>query len=432
MIGFAIGAMPSVPRPGLPWRALSAGTSVPTGIQQIDPQTTLVRVRTRHAVMASTRRIKAIFALFYVNDQGVETTLSLPAGTTLAVSFELVPAQGSPARSLSPGTFKGDAAIASPTGDVAETDELDVATAFGGSIDRIVPGDVLWIKQEWRFPPGGAVLPITDSSGGSTGVSGEGCYYGGVGSVDSSGSLAAQGGSARTTRLLRPFLLLGRHREAAIAGIGDSITFGKGAANPAGDGSNGTNGGWFAMAAYAAQRAHTKLAKPGDRATNWTGAGADRRVAAAAFHSHALIALGTNDLADAGDQSENLLAAHAVLRARLKATNPLLTVHAAQVPLRVSASSDAYSTLAGQQPTQGYANDDAERRVANDGLRSAVGTDLDGVFDLNPAMADAERTDRWKVNGTANWSTSDGTHPSQVRAADMAALVRPILDAMQN
>ncbi|MGT2514700.1 hypothetical protein ACVOMT_11135 [Sphingomonas panni] len=53
------------------------------------------------------------------------------------------------------------------------------------------------------------------------------------------------------------------------------------------------------------------------------------------------------------------------------------------------------------------------------------------MFDLNPAMADVEQTDRWKVNGTANWYTSDGTHPSQACAVEMAAIARLLLEAMR-
>lgn len=432
MLGLSLPACARTSRRRPPWRAVSAGSAVPTGIQQLDAQTTLVRIRTRHAILAPTRRLRAVFALFHVSDEGMEVTTPIPAGTTLAVSFELSAAQGAPGRTLARATFGGQAMLASPAGDLAETDPVDIATAFGGDIDRVGPGDVVWIKQEWRFPAGAATLPISDSSGGSTGVTGEGCFYGGTGSVDVPGSLAAQGGSARLNRLLRPFLVLGEHREVAVAGIGDSITFGKGAANPAGDGSNATNGGWFAMAAYAAGRPHSKLAKPGDRATFWTATSASRRIAAAAtFHTHALIALGTNDLADNDDQSAALLAAHGALRGRLKAANPGLILHAAQVPLRVSASTDGYTTLAGQRPTPGYSLTDSERGAANEGLRQAVGTDLDGVFDLNPAMAAAEQPDRWKVNGTANWYTSDGTHPSQACAVEMAAMARPILDAMR-
>lgn len=432
MLGFSLPACARAARRGPPWRAVSAGSAVPTGVQQLDAQTTLVRIHTRHAILANTRRLRAVFALFHVSDEGVEVTTPIPAGTTLAVSFELTAAQGIPARTLVRATFGTQPMLASPAGDMAETDPVDIATAFGGNVERVGPGDTIWIKQEWRFPAGAAMLPITDSSGGSTGVTGEGCFYGGTGSVDVAGSLAAQGGSPRLNRLLRPFLVLGEHRDVAVAGIGDSITFGKGAANPAGNGSNGTNGGWFAMAAYAAGRPHSKLAKPGDRATFWTAAAASRRIAAAAaFHSHALIALGTNDLADNDDESAALLTAHAALRGRLKAANPGLVLHAAQVPLRVSASTDGYTTLSGQRPTPGYALTDSERRTANEGLRQAIGTDLDGVFDLNPAMAATEQPDRWKVNGTANWYTSDGTHPSQVCAVEMAAMARPMPDAMQ-
>ncbi len=432
MLGLSLTACARMPRRGPPRRAVSAGSAVPTGIQQLDAQTTLVRIRTRHAILADTRRLRAVFALFHVNDDGVEVATPIPAGTTLAVSFELAAARGAADRTLARATFGAQSMLASSAGDVAETDPLDLATAFGGDINGVGPGDTVWIKQEWRFPAGAATLPITDSSGSSTGVAGEGCFYGGTGSVDVPGSLATQGGTPRLNRLLRPFLVLGEHREVAVAGIGDSITFGKGAANPAGDGSNATNGGWFAMAAYAAGRPHTKLAKPGDRAAFWTAANAGRRIAAAAaFHSHALIALGTNDLADNDDQSAALLAAHRALRGQLKAANPRLVLHAGQVPLRISSSSDNYTTLSGQRPTPGYATTDSERRTANDGLRQSVGSDLDGVFDLNPAMADVEQTDRWKVNGTANWFTSDGTHPSQACAVEMAAIARPLLEAMR-
>jgi len=44
-------------------------------------------------------------------------------------------------------------------------------------------------------------------------------------------------------------------------------------------------------------------------------------------------------------------------------------------------------------------------------IRPIRGT-IDGVIDVAAAVADSGEPNKWKVDTTANYATSDGTHPS--------------------
>jgi hypothetical protein len=342
-------------------------------------------------------------------------------------SVELtVSAGGAPATALRRLTFGGQDSYVVPAGGSTAAmlypDPLP-ASAFHPNFATLGPGDTVFVKQEIVFPAAGTgVIAIADGTGLGTGNSGEGCYFGGIGSVDLPGSLVAQGGSAVGGRLIKPLAILGRHRSVAVLAIGDSIGFGKGVKS-SGDGA--TEGSWPVMAAYAAGVPLTKAALSGDRAAAFTLARRAQAFALAAHHSHAIVALGTNDVG-AGGAGATLADLVAGIVAALRTVNPALRCWAATVPLRCASSSDGWTTPAGQSLQTGWGAGQRQDQ-ANAALAGLVGSVLDGVVDINPGFADAADPYRWKTNGAANWSTADGTHPLQARQTDASAIARPVI-----
>lgn len=432
MLGLDTGFGSADPRgapPLPPLRAMAAGAAVPTGAVTVDSGVTMVRNRTRHAIFARSPTIQPLFALFRTNDNagGQEAAVVWPEGTVFKASVELtVSTGGAPATALRRLTFGGLDSYVAPAGGTAapmlSPDPL-AASAFHPAFTSLGPGDVVFVKQEIVFPVAGAgMIAIADGTGSSTGVSGEGCYFGGSGSVDLPGALAAQGGTTAAAKLIKPLVILGRHGAAAVLAVGDSIGFGKGVKSSA-DGAS--EGSWPVMAAYAAGVPLTKAAISGDRAAAFTLARRSVAISLAAYHSHAIVALGTNDVGTGG-AGANLADLVAGVAATLRAANPSLRCWSAKVPLRCISSSDGWTTLAGQSLQSGWGAGQRQD-LANAAIATLIGGALDGVIDINAGFADSADAYRWKVNGGASWSTADGTHPTQARQIEAAAIAQPII-----
>lgn len=408
-------------------RFMSAGAAVPTGLQTLDSTNQLARCRTKHVIFATGPTVRVELPLFYVADGAAgETQIPMPAGTVLKVSFELVPISGS-ASGLVRAKFSGASELVSPTGSVVSTDAMSV-TSFNPLFVNYVPSDIIWVKQEWAFPSTGGMLSINDSSGNTNASGGENMYYGGTTSVDVPGNLAANGGTLKANRLSRPLCLVGPHNGEAVLGIGDSITFGKDITVAGGDGS-GTTGGWFAMAAYQAAMPHVKAGKSGDEAKFWASGVRGITIALARYATCVMDQLGTNDTGVAGVSSTTVMGYFNSLYDKLRAANPDVRIYGGKVVLRVSSSTDGYTTLAGQTVRTGYAQSGGVRMDVGAAKAALVGTKLFAVYDLNPALCDSIEQDKWDVASGA--LTGDGTHPYNAGAIRMAAIAKPLIEGMR-
>jgi hypothetical protein len=103
-------------------------------------------------------------------------------------------------------------------------------------------------------------------------------------------------------------------------------------------------------------------------------------------------------------------------------------------PIPATSSTDAYATLANQSVNAGYAADAATVKAnmaayfasgyANGGLTG-------GMIDVRAALVDPVETDKWVVNGSANYAVStDNVHPTPAGHALAAVAIGNYLNAL--
>ncbi|HWI05577.1 MAG TPA: GDSL-type esterase/lipase family protein, partial [Acidimicrobiales bacterium] len=88
-------------------------------------------------------------------------------------------------------------------------------------------------------------------------------------------------------------------------------------------------------------------------------------------------------------------------------------------------STDGFLTVGNQTPFTGGAADQEQLRVAvNDWIRT-VPSPLSGVVDITAQVESAPNSGRWAADGTANFRTVDGIHPSNAGDAALALALNP-------
>lgn len=157
------------------------------------------------------------------------------------------------------------------------------------------------------------------------------------------------------------------------------------------------------------------------------------------YVSHVICADSTNDVATytlALMQSDCQMAWAAARAAGCKVYHTTMTPK--------TTSSDLWATPANQTIVAGYENAgyDFATYPAGDAPAPATGTRgafnawlfaqvaagaLDGVLDVNAAIEDPANLGKWKTNGSANYPTTDGLHPTAAMHALMSAAVQPAI-----
>ncbi len=135
--------------------------------------------------------------------------------------------------------------------------------------------------------------------------------------------------------------------------------------------------------------------------------------------------LGFNDIAGGSNTAAQVLANLRLAWARMKAVNSALKILEGFITMRTS-SSDSWATQGGQTVQGGYETGGV-RTTFNNSLAGEVsaGT-IFGTFDLAPSIYDPAAIDKWLANGTANYPTTDGSHPRPTFHGFEAAYLRPI------
>lgn len=211
--------------------------------------------------------------------------------------------------------------------------------------------------------------------------------------------------------------------DIAILGVGDSIV--NGSNDPifggAGDGSDG-HGGWFTAGLWNVEdRAvpHCLMAGNGTtvvaaiEAPSFAAAFAKRR-AYLKYFTHAVDNYGTNDYGKSPPESAaNTMTRRRKLWAALRGGDSRIR-HVTAVPILPRCNStDSFATLANQTARSGYGTSGEFRPAINAALLSALDDgEIDAIFDINLIIADNEAPEKWRVDGTANRYTDDGTHPT--------------------
>ncbi|NIJ89434.1 lysophospholipase L1-like esterase [Xanthomonas campestris] len=227
--------------------------------------------------------------------------------------------------------------------------------------------------------------------------------------------------------------LIGRHAAAAKVWItlGDSIS--------QGTGDNGSTNrvaglGWMSRATRdaadtdASQVAYMSMAVHGSASTLPV---ADARFATLAkYATHATVMYGTNDIGNSGNGTTL-----AVMQSRLGAVYSLLRNNGIQKILAGhllprTTSTDSWATEANQTYSGGAGGWDGTGIPAqlNAWLTSQVGTGVDAIQHWQSIRGSDEL--KWLVNGSANYGTTDGTHPTTVAYGLMATDIRAQMAAL--
>lgn len=182
----------------------------------------------------------------------------------------------------------------------------------------------------------------------------------------------------------------------AVLVVGDSIT--------------APSASWADLCLDGAGLGYYCMARGGENSQTFglIGAQAVKRLASAHGFTHAVFAYGRNDL--------NTFPSYAAFLTRLRLTWTLLRnlgidfIAAATIPPR-STSTDSFATLAGQTTDAS----DAVRQQYNTALRSGgFPGEVDAYLDLASYCEAPTDRSKWAVNGTANYATADGEHPTTV------------------
>lgn len=224
------------------------------------------------------------------------------------------------------------------------------------------------------------------------------------------GALTQPSGGAQASYGFSPLAVLGIPKTPmpAVVILGDSISDGQGDST-GGDGRD--NFGWIARGMHIPSSGVTvpyvRLTRNSDTPARNTDANAWQKRAVYQYATHGICALGINQLQPTGLTTQyNLLRANwvAMKMAGLKVYQTLISPSVD--------TTDTYITTANQTPRAGF-EPGGIRDQLNAMILAAVGDGvLDGVIDPNPYWEDPANHGKWPINGSANYATTDGIHPT--------------------
>lgn len=265
---------------------------------------------------------------------------------------------------------------------------------------------------------GGSVVGGSPSTTGVTKVKSDAA----TSQVYSSSGMSVPSGGASSTYAFIPVCVLGipKQRHVAVLGWGDSIMYGSGETGT-GDATYG-HYGWFDRGLIGVNGYNVPFvncSRSGDNTRAYTANFSWGRYALLEFVTHAVFGMSTNDVGNgytlAEIQSNCQAAWAAAKRMGVKVYHTTMTPK--------TTSTDSWATAANQTVTAEY-DTAGKRGQFNAWLLTQVDAgNLDGVIDVNAAVADPANPDKWLTNGTANYLTADGLHPSTSGHVLMAAVL---------
>ncbi|MET0262486.1 MAG: hypothetical protein ABW223_06285 [Rariglobus sp.] len=290
--------------------------------------------------------------------------------------------------------------------------------------------EIFWLHVRGSIPTGGKLPTGTPST------------YSGAkfvvyppandpGTFDTAGAVPAiAGASTRTAGL--PVIFLGRYTtpgHLSVIGIGDSILDGTG--DPTNPVPVVSGYGFFNRAAVDSSGANTiatfNLTRHGQSAANFTNPSRQKRQKHFLPFANVVVEeYGTNDLGSGGTGSDS------AILTRTEAIWTMARDAGVQKIIRTklmprTASTDAWATLASQTPNTGWGAG-AKRDLINTGFANALTAGkIDILLDTNAVIAAPSDSTRWLTNGTAKYTTTDGTHVSPAGNALLAVPLRAAL-----
>ena len=292
-----------------------------------------------------------------------------------------------------------------------------------------------WLRANYEVPSGGNIPEYYVTTAGCA-VTGEGAIEmaTGVASlVSSTGALPGSGGGyTATTDMRLPMAILGTplHKQPAYLLQGDSIT--RAVGDSQGDPVMGCGGWWErALDSLPNHVPYASVAESGRTAQQYgTTTAAVLSNQSSAIWSYFrggkfYDEYAGNDCASAESTSSII----GFLEAQYAVAVQLGFKYITQTTLPPRATStDLWETLGNQTVEANFGSAQC-RGQFNTAILAVVGTNnLNAVFDLNATLyAGPSNPDLWIVNGTANFQTVDGTHPSPTGNGLMATGFEPTL-----
>jgi lysophospholipase L1-like esterase len=216
-----------------------------------------------------------------------------------------------------------------------------------------------------------------------------------------------------------PLLILTEGVLPSVAIWGDSIAYGTGGT---GQGDGNGNTGWPAIYTHRHGAGYCKFAVPSERMTHANPTNWARRLPIFALSNatHVISTYGTNDLRVG--LTTTLSAMQGVKQNELalyQQYRPGVRILGAPLLPRTS-STDSWVTTTNQTGQTNFTPLGAGvREQYNDWLRGRP-AGFTGCLDITGAAETAVNSGLWRVNGSANYATNDGTHPSQTMHSAIA------------
>lgn len=351
---------------------------------------------------AASSELRFVVAGFYIASSGVETNAGNDQQVEIAVEW--------PGKSTQQVKFGAQNVGTITNGAATYVSDPIYPAAFG--MADFPANTQFWFRTR-RVVTSGQNHTKTVASG----VSGEGTFYSdglSASQLLGTGTMSIPPGGTSAGAEFGPCAVLGRPIGApdiAVLIVGDSIVNGNNDSDIGGNGSDG--GGWAARGLWSVNGRSVPWTKcsQGSTTAQELVAGGAKRGAYFAWHTHAIVNYGTNDL-QSGRTAAQTWADLQTIYATLKAAG-IRHVEQSLIFPRESATTDSWATAAGQTPLTGFETGGTKRDPLNASI-AGLSAALDAYLDLNGAVADATLTDRYAVNGTANYGTSDGVHPQPV------------------
>ncbi len=271
-----------------------------------------------------------------------------------------------------------------------------------------------WAQSGYKVLSAGDVIPIGERgySTASGRVDAGFRSSGAATQVGTAGTWATPSGGSSSTDGFGPSLIIGIPKKPTVAVMlfGDSIISGQGDVTD-----TFGNIGYVARAVGNMDASHNVvpyhyICRAGNRLSYEAYNPSYRKRRFFQYFTHVICNLGVNDISNATSlatmQGLYLALWKEFKDAGLNVTQMLITVK--------NSSSDSWATLANQTFTGGNVpfQPGGIRDQVNAWILTQVGLGLlDQVVDPNPYLLDPA-TNKWLVNGAANYATTDGTHPT--------------------
>lgn len=279
----------------------------------------------------------------------------------------------------------------------------------------------IWIRCEREFVVGQKGM-FHQTASNSPVITGESYFVGATTATSqlmNTGALTTTGGWTQQAHVWLPYCIIGRPVKPMFAAITFGASIENGIGDGQGDGLNGAGGYMRRMLANVNGNkiARLHLAKSGETVKSWVNNSAKRRHMLQ-YCNHIFSGHGGNDYST-GETLANTQTRWSQAWALMKSTGAYVE-HYALSPK--TDSTDAWATLANQTPRTGYATGGAWRDAGNSWCLSQVSPtgNLNNFVNLSTAQVDSVQTAKWRVD--LGQPCTDGTHPSSVITAAMAAL----------